>query len=268
LSVSSERKRELKGLLKKMRINFRSFDLLNISLSHKSFLNETQNSDKNNEKLEFLGDSVLGMVISEYLYKTYKNLSEGDLARIKSHVVSEDSLSKIAREIDLSRYILIGKGEEQTGGRYKKTILADTFEALIGSYYLDSNSLAKVRQFIVNFFTKEIELVLQNKHEKDYKTLLQEYVQKNYKVCPVYRLIRESGPEHDKSFSMEVELNGKIIGIGEGKSKKDAEKEAAKNAYIKISSVSVKTETSKIKNNAKVKNKWKKKQNNDNKGRK
>ncbi|HQJ05710.1 MAG TPA: ribonuclease III domain-containing protein, partial [Spirochaetota bacterium] len=122
MSVSSERKRELKGLLKKMRINFRSFDLLNISLSHKSFLNETQNSDKNNEKLEFLGDSVLGMVISEYLYKTYKNLSEGDLARIKSHVVSEDSLSKIAREIDLSRYILIGKGEEQTGGRYKKTI--------------------------------------------------------------------------------------------------------------------------------------------------
>ncbi len=262
MSINSERKKELKELLKKTRINFHNFDLLNISLSHKSFLNETQINDKNNEKLEFLGDSVLGLVISEYLYKTYRDLNEGDLARIKSHVVSEDALSKIAREIELSRYILIGKGEEQTGGRYKKTILADTFEALIGSYYLDSNNIVKVRQFIMNFFIKEIELVLQNKHEKDYKTLLQEYVQKNYKVCPIYRLIQESGPEHDKSFSMEVELNKKIIGRGEGKSKKDAEKEAAKNAYIKISSVSVKTET--VTN----KNKIKKKQNNDNKSRK
>jgi ribonuclease III len=233
--VDNLRKKELKEFLKKIGARFNNFNLLNLSLSHRSYVNETKNGDQNNERLEFLGDSVLGMVITEYLYKFYPDLNEGELARIKSFVVSEDVLSKITKSINLNDYILIGKGEEVSGGRSKKTILADAFEAFLGSYYLDTN-FNKVRDFILKHFKFEIELVINNKHEKDYKTLLQEYVQKKHKVCPVYVLKSENGPEHDKTFYMEVFIRDKLIGAGDGKSKKDAEKVAAKHAYLKITS--------------------------------
>jgi ribonuclease-3 len=136
---------------------------------------------------------------------------------------------------------LIGKGEEVSGGRSKKTILADAFEAFLGSFFLDANNLNKVKNFILKHFKSEIELVINDKHEKDYKTLLQEFVQKKYKVCPVYELRDESGPEHDKTFTMEVLIKEKVIGYGDGKSKKDAEKIAAKHAYLKITSKMTKT---------------------------
>jgi len=182
----------------------------------------------------------LGLITTEYLYKEFDNYNEGELARIKSFVVSEDVLSKIAKLINLNIYILIGKGEELSGGRLKKAILADCFEAFLGGLYLDSN-IEKVKNFILKYIASEISLVVNDKHEKDYKTLLQEYAQKNYKVCPIYVLKNEEGPEHDKVFYMSVSINDKIIGSGEGKSKKEAEKHAAKNGYLKITSKMAKT---------------------------
>lgn len=246
MQLTSERKKELKLFLKNINVSFKDLKLLNLSLSHKSYINEI-NGKENNEKLEFLGDSVIGLVITEYLYKSYPSLTEGELARIKSFIVSEDLLSKLAKEIHLNRYILIGKGEELSGGRHKKAILADTYEAFLGAYYLDSN-LSKVRKFILKHFIKEIDLVIAGKHEKDYKTLLQEFCQKKYKVCPVYRLYNEEGPEHDKTFFVNVFINDNIIGKGFGKSKKEAEKEAAKNAFLKLNSQNVKTSIHKKEN--------------------
>lgn len=238
--VNSKRKKELKEILKKVNIHFRNYDLLNLALSHRSFVNEN-NLKENNERLEFLGDSILGFVITDYLYRRYPFHSEGELARIKSFVISEMTLTKIAKNIGLNKYILIGKGEESSGGRNKNTIIADAFEAFLGSVYLDSN-LKKTKDLIIKLFKNEIELVIEDKHEKDYKTLLQEYAQKTFKVCPVYKLVGKKGPEHNRTFFVSVFLSGKVIGSGEGKSKKNAEKEAAKNAYLKLNSPTVETE--------------------------
>ncbi len=234
MQINFERKKELKNFLKKIQINFRNYELLNLALSHRSYVNE-HNLIENNEKLEFLGDSILGFVITEYLFKNFRDQSEGTLARIKSFVISENTLSKVAKNIDLNKYILIGKGEESSGGRNKKTIISDAFEAFLGSYYLDSN-FGKVKTFLIRFFKNEIDLVITNQHEKDYKTLLQEFSQKKYKVCPIYNLKSTKGPEHDRTFFVSVSINNKIYGMGEGKSIKDAEKVAAKNVYNKINS--------------------------------
>ncbi|MCG8572760.1 MAG: ribonuclease III [Spirochaetes bacterium] len=238
--MTQQRKKELKEFLKKNKIRFANYELLNLALSHKSFINERKTSGDNNEKLEFLGDSVLGLIITEYLYKNLTDYSEGDLARIKSFIVSEESLSQIGKYIELNQYLLVGKGEELTGGRNKKAIIADTFEALLGAYYLDTG-LAKVRDFVIKLFRDEIKKVVDNQQGKDYKTLLQEYIQKQYKDCPTYRLIEERGPEHNKIFYMEVLLGEKILGKGEGRSKKEAEKSSAKNAYLKLKSTSIHT---------------------------
>jgi len=234
LQINFERKKSLKEFLKNIQINFRDYKLLNLSLSHRSYVNEN-NLPENNEKLEFLGDSILGFVITEYLFKRFTDQSEGALARIKSFVISENTLSKVAKRINLNKYILIGKGEESSGGRNKKTIISDAFEAFLGSYYLDTN-FNKIKNLIIKLFKVEIDLVIKDKHEKDYKTLLQEFSQKKYKVCPVYNLKSTKGPEHDRTFYVTVCINKNIFGTGEGKSIKDAEKVAAKSAYNKINS--------------------------------
>lgn len=244
------RKKDLKRFLRSINIGFRDYKLLNLALSHRSYINELK-LDENNEKLEFLGDSILGFVITEYLFLSFPDYSEGDLAKIKSFVISENSLSKIAKSIGLNQYVLISKGEESSGGRNKKTIISDAFEAFLGSYYIDSN-FNKAKELLLRLFKKEVELVVEDRHEKDYKTLLQELAQKKYKICPAYRLKSKKGPEHDRVFMMEVIINNQIYGIGEGKSKKDAEKVAAKNAYLKITSPLVKSTPNK--NNKKKKN--------------
>ena len=238
--LSSERKVELKSFLKGIKVKFRDLNLLNLALTHKSYVTNTKSVLKDNERLEFLGDSVLGIVTTEYLYRKYPEYNEGDLAKIKSFVVSENVLSKIALKIELNKYILISKGEELSGGRSKKGILADCFEAFLGSLYLDTN-LEKTKGFIVNFIAEEVELVVEDKHEKDYKTILQEFVQKAHKQCPIYRLKSEEGPEHNKIFNIEVLIGDNVIGSGRGRSKKDAEKNAAKKGYMKITSKMVKT---------------------------
>jgi ribonuclease-3 len=234
--VDFRRKKELKKILKKVQISFKDFNLLNVALSHRSYVNE-HNLKENNEKLEFLGDSILGFIITEFLFKTYFYLTEGDLAKIKSAAISENTLYKIAKGINFNNYILIGKGEESCGGRNKKTIIADAFEAFLASYYIDSN-LNKVKNLITRLFKKEIQLIVENKHEeRDFKSLLQELAQKRYKSCPVYHLKSKEGPEHNRTFYMEVLISGQVFGVGEGKSKKDAEQLAAKNAYNKITSL-------------------------------
>jgi len=230
IALRSERKKELQLFEKHAGVRFRELGFLNQAFTHRSFANELGETGENNERMEFLGDSVLGLVVSEYLYATLRDQAEGELARIKSFVVSEASLSEIARGLRVDNFILIGKGEEYSGGRSKKTILADCLEAIIGGYYLDSGFPAAER-FVHRMLIPEINKVLENRHAKDYKTLLQEYVQKRMKTYPRYRVVQRTGPDHDKTFWIEVHVGEKSYGAGKGKNKKEAEQEAARLAY-------------------------------------
>jgi len=232
-TVDAERKKELLLFERNAKVRFKRLDLLNLAFTHRSYANENPGVVDNNEKLEFLGDSVLGIIVSEYLFRSLPDKNEGDLARIKSFVVSENSLAQIARALRVDNFILIGKGEEYSGGREKKAILADCMEAIIGAYYLDSG-IKSARNFVLSFFVEEIDKVLENKHQKDYKTLLQEFAQKKYHSYPRYRLVKKSGPDHDRTFWIDVELNNRTYGPGKGKNKKQAEQEAASIAYAHL----------------------------------
>lgn len=236
--VSSKRRSDLRLFEKQASIRFKRLDLLNLAFIHRSYANEYSLKIDNNEKLEFLGDSVLGMVSADYLFNHLPDKSEGDLAKVKSFVVSEDSLDLLAQSMDVDKYLLIGKGEENTGGRMKKAILADCMEAIIGAYYLDT-SYKEVSKFVLRHLEPEIKKVLENRHKKDYKTLLQEYVQKKFHIYPKYSLVKKSGPDHDKTFWIEVTVNNEVFGPGKGKNKKEAEQNAASEAYKSLVSPSV-----------------------------
>ncbi|MBN1524494.1 MAG: ribonuclease III [Spirochaetales bacterium] len=229
----NERKKELKLFQQLSKIRFKSIKLLNLSFSHRSYANETPGDIDNNERLEFLGDSVLGLIVSEYLYHILEDKPEGDLAKIKSHVVSEEILASIAKRLRVDNYILIGKGEEYSGGRSKKTLLADALEAIIGAYYIDSGYIP-VKAFVLENLIPEIDKVIQDKHQKDYKSLLQELVQKKFRTYPRYTIVSKMGPDHDRTFVIEVSINNKNYGKGKGKNKKEAEQQAAGVAYIAL----------------------------------
>ncbi|MFP4510087.1 MAG: ribonuclease III [Spirochaetota bacterium] len=233
--VDVDRRKELQLFEKHASIKFKKQELLNLAFSHRSFANENALDIGNNEKLEFLGDSVLGLVVAEYLFLQFPEKLEGDLARIKSFVVSEDSLADIARDLRVDNYILIGKGEEYSGGRTKKALLADCLEAIIGAYFIDSGWKASQR-FILRMLIPEIDKVVEDRHRKDYKTLLQELVQKRFKSYPKYSLQKRTGPDHDKTFWMEVRIGEDIYGPGQGKNKKEAEQAAAALAYESLES--------------------------------
>ena len=228
--LNPDRKKELQLFEKHAGTRFRRLEFLNQAFTHRSFAHEAGENGENNERLEFLGDSVLGLVVAQYLYETLPDQPEGELARIKSFVVSEASLSEIARGLRVDNFILIGKGEEYSGGRSKKTILADCLEAIIGAYYLDSG-FQPAERFIHGMLIPEINKVLEDRHAKDYKTLLQEYVQKRMKTYPKYRVVQKTGPDHDKTFWIEVHVGDRSFGSGKGKNKKEAEQEAARLAY-------------------------------------
>jgi ribonuclease III len=228
--IDSDRKKELQVFENHAGLRFRRLDLLNQAFAHRSHANEAGDGVENNERLEFLGDSVLGLVVAEYLYTTLQDRPEGELARIKSFVVSEDSLAGIARAIRIDNFILIGKGEEHSGGRRKKAILADALEAVIGAYFLDSGFKA-ARKFVLRHIVPEIQKVLEDRHRKDYKTLLQELVQKKYRIYPQYNLVKKTGPDHDRTFWIEVVVEGNHYGPGKGKNKKEAEQAAAREAW-------------------------------------
>ena len=233
-SLNPARKKILTTFLKSVKIKFKNLELLNLSFVHRSASNES-NHRSNNERLEFLGDAILGAVAANLLYQILEEKPEGDLAKIKSVVVSEDVLSGVARELQIDSLLILGRGEELSGGREKNTILADALEALIGAIYLDSGYEGAF-SFVKKFISVEIERVLENRHYLDYKSLLQVFSQQNYKNYPVYHLVKRSGPEHSRIFWVEVAVNGKVYGPATGRNKKSAEREAAKIAYEELCS--------------------------------
>ena len=221
--LTDRRKNQLLQFCKSVDIKFKNIELLEQAFHHRSITNEKK--VQNNERLEFLGDSVLGMVTAAFLYNSLDN-PEGDLAKIKSAVVSEKSLAPIALRLGIDKLLEMGKGEEMTGGRTKPAILADCMEAVIGAYYLDSGYKC-AEKYVLSFIVPEVEKVLAG-GMKDFKTQLQELFQKTSKECPVYELVSKSGPDHDQIFTVCVHLGNKIYGPCHGKTKKAAEQAAAK----------------------------------------
>ncbi len=211
---------------------FQNISLLQNALAHSSFANERwHNSLMSNERLEFLGDSVLGMLVAEYLYRTFPNRPEGELTRMRADMVCEKALTVVASQIGLGNHLLLGRGEEQGGGRSRESILADAVESVIAACYLDGGMEA-AKQFVERFVLTHVPVTrLTN---TDYKTALQEMVQQKRNQILTYHLVGESGPDHDKKFSVELTLNGQVIGNGIGSSKKRAEQEAAKAALQRL----------------------------------
>ncbi len=202
------------------------------ALTHSSYSNENKNYDFN-ERLEFLGDSVLSIVVSEYLFKHEKDLPEGELTKLRANIVCEESLSEAAYEINLGEHMMLGKGEEATGGRQRISILADAFEAVIAAIYLDGG-LESAKKFILNHMEDIIIDSRKGKIFRDYKTHLQEVLQGKGESNIWYKLIDEKGPDHNKRFVMQVGINEEVLGTGEGKSKKEAEQLAARVALKAI----------------------------------
>lgn len=207
---------------------FKDRNLLVQALSHSSYANEKKKSRISNERLEFLGDSVLSIVVSQYLFEHLTHIAEGELTKLRASLVCEKSLHIFAKQINLGNYILLGKGEENTGGRERPSILADAFEAVIAAIFLDGG-LEAASKHILRFIPEDIQR-LKKPAFNDFKTILQEIVQKNPEEKVEYVLVGEEGPDHDKRFVVEVHLNSNVIGEGIGKSKKEAEQMAAKQA--------------------------------------
>ena len=216
----------------KIKIKFKDRDLLNNVFIHRSYLNEHKKSQlKSNERLEFLGDSVLSLITSVYLFKNYPNLKEGDYTEIKSAIVKMDSLAEASKKIGLNSYLLLSKGEEKGDGRINNNIMADCFEALIAGIFLEKNFEAAYA-FVVDFlFKNKLDYLLKNNLYLSAKSKLQELMQRKYKRTPTYKVIEEKGPEHKRIFKIGVYFNNKMLGIGVAPSKKEAEEEAAKKAF-------------------------------------
>lgn len=212
----------------KIRYYFNDKELLIEALSHSSYANEKRKGRNSNERLEFLGDSVLSIVVSQYLFEHFTHLPEGELTKIRASLVCEKSLYEFAKQIDLGEHILLGKGEENTGGRERVSILADAFEAVIAAVFLDGG-LEAARRHILKFIPKDID-DRKPVSFSDHKTILQEIIQKNPEEKVEYKLVGQSGPDHNKVFKVQVRLNSNVIGTGIGRSKKEAEQMAAKEA--------------------------------------
>ena len=210
---------------------FRRACLLEQAFTHLSYLNENPGSDRpSNERLEFLGDSILNFIVTEKLYKAFPKLTEGDLTEIRASLVCRDTLAGLAYSLKLGDWLLLGRGEEADGGRAKASNLANTMEALIGALYLDQG-LAKVRRFVLNQLSPELEKIKAGKTTPNYKALVQEFIQGQRRPTPIYRLVQASGPDHSKQFTAEILVEGEALGRGTGKSKKTAESQAAKAAW-------------------------------------
>ena len=218
----------MKPLEENLRYEFKNKKLLINALTHTSYANEARDGISSNERLEFLGDSVLSIVVSEYIYKEFNNLPEGELTKLRASLVCEKSLCQFSRELDLGKHLRLGKGEDKGGGRERDSILADAFEAVLAAMYLDGGfNVAK--NHVMRFIKDELKHT-DDEVFKDYKTALQEIIQKNPEESVTYILTKESGPDHDKVFEVEVRLNSNTIGKGVGKNKKQAEQSAAKEA--------------------------------------
>lgn len=215
---------------KKIGINFSNLDLLKESLTHKSYINENKHEESaHNERLEFLGDAVLELVVSNYLFANYPEHPEGDLTSFRSALVRTESLAEEALRIGFGEYILMSNGEEATGGRVRPYILANTMEAVIGAIYLD-NGMEKVTSFIIKNICYKLDKIIKERLDIDAKSKLQEISQDLYKITPTYDLITEEGPDHDKKFTMAVFIDTAKLSEGTGSSKQSAEQDAAQNA--------------------------------------
>lgn len=220
-------KPDINELQQKLGYKFKDESLLLRALSHSSYFNENHSTCKgSNERLEFLGDSVLGFITAKNFFQNYTDFPEGDLTKLRAAMVCEKSLASFAREIQLGKYLMLGKGEVVTGGRERPSIQADAFEAVIAAIYLDGG-MDEAKKFVLKYID---EAIRKHRSVKDYKTMLQEVVQRNPGEVVEYVLAGESGPDHDKRFEVEVHLNSNVIGRGVGRSKKRAEQEAAREA--------------------------------------
>lgn len=223
------------SLQENLNYKFKDSNLLELAMTHSSYANEHKmDIVDNNERLEFLGDAILNLIVSQYLYKKYPNHPEGELTKIRAKVVCESSLAYAAKKIDVGKFLLLGKGEEATGGRDRESILADAAEAIVGAIYMDSDLEATNFVLLSNFEADIVHAVAKGNLFIDYKTELQEIIQKNGESTMEYIVTKEVGPDHNKRFYMNVLVDDKIIGTGLGKNKKDAEQMAAKEALIKL----------------------------------
>ena len=235
MTLTSKEKKKFKEVEKTIGYSFRKTALLKRALTHKSFANENKlPPEEQNERLEFLGDAVLELAVSELLMEKYPNYSEGDLSKLRAAIVNEKQLASFAREFRLGDLLYLGKGEELTSGREKPSLLADAYEAVLGAIYLD-RGFAKAAQVIRKHYQKLLDHTPSEDIYKDYKTELQEKSQSLYRSVPRYRLAAESGPDHDKTFQIELLIRGEVMGRGEGRSKKEAEQMAAREALQKLS---------------------------------
>jgi ribonuclease-3 len=216
----------MESLEKKLGYSFQNRELLAEALNHSSYANEHRGSLGSNERLEFLGDSVLGFVSAEYLFRGHEDLPEGDLTRMRAALVCEQSLYEVAKELELGGYLKLGRGEEAGGGRERQSILADAVEAVFAAVYLDGG-IEQVRALIIRVLLSRAPAA---EERKDYKTTLQEVAQRRIGQVLTYHMVSQSGPDHNKMFLFEVRLNDRAIGRGEGRSKKEAEQAAARDA--------------------------------------
>ena len=222
------------NLHKELGYTFKNSELILQAFRHSSYVNEQVGANlEDNERLEFLGDAVLDLAISHFLMERFRDANEGDLSKFRAMLVDEAGLSHVATRLNLGGYLALGKGEEQSGGRHKPSILADTTEALIGAIYLDGGFDA-AKLIIQRLFSPLLKKVHSEDLLQDFKSLLQEYTQQAYKTLPKYRLVEETGPAHDKAFCIALSINGKFLAEGRGKSKKEAEQHAAREAFFRL----------------------------------
>ena len=225
--------KNLLDLEHKLNYYFNDRNLLKNALLHKSLGNERKEyKNQNNERLELLGDAVLDLIVAEYLYKNYKNASEGTIAKLKAMIVSEPILAKISRQIGIGKFLMLSRGEIVSGGRNRESILADSFEAILGAVYIDSN-LDEARVFALSHIKQYIDHIEENEDILDFKSILQEYVQKEFRTVPTYELVAERGPDHMKEFEIQV-IVGNYREKAVAKNKKKAEQLSAKALCIKL----------------------------------
>lgn len=225
--------KHLSSLEENLNYYFKDDSLLQQALTHSSYANENQlKITESNERLEFLGDTILNLIVSQYLYNKYLDYPEGELTKIRAKVVCESSLAYAARKIELGEYLLLGKGEEATGGRERESILADTCEAIVGAIYLDSDLEVTNKLLLEKFEEDIVNAVAKGNLFIDYKTELQENLQRGRQVVVEYVVNREEGPDHNKTFYMDILMNGKVLGTGKGRNKKEAEQMAAKKVLL------------------------------------
>ena len=230
-SINDVIRESIRAFEEKIGYEFKNKTYIQTALTHSSFANEHKEFNYN-ERLEFLGDSVLGLVVSDYLFRARNDLPEGKLTRLRANVVCEESLSAVARKINLGDHLFLGKGEKTSGGSDRDSILADATEAVIAAIYLDGG-FDQAKDFILSNLRDTIAKNIEGNIFRDYKTILQEIIQgNNGKIS--YKLVGESGPDHNKEFEMQVKCGQDTIGIGKGKNKKEAEKEAARDALVKM----------------------------------